>query len=902
MSVVTICRLHVHIEHVADISIIVLTISSVQSLKNCSVGEHLKEECHLLVHTRSTALKLFSRLTAEQVELVVLRTGIPSSPDLDICLHHEKAVLVRYPQLQRKCCNPFGKHKKPAKDSLRELSLETAKKFSKINISVIPGQKQCTSCRKEANRRLDQLKEAEHVSDEVNSQTANDSDNGSLCSEMDNEILREDLNTSLEEMDLSPVKLHAVAVHARATLCKRKFQQVQKKLKEEEEILKKQVAEVADVLPEELNPHENNEPEDIKELKKKAGDLDTLVGHMKDKIKTSNNRQKKQVLTMMPPSGSIKRAQNEFEVSEYMVREAKKLVEEKGSLELPDQKKGKGLSEDVVKAVKNFYCDDEYSRQMQGKKDCKSIGRNLHMQKRLLLCDLKELYAMFKKTYPDKKVGFSKFCSLRPKWCVLVGCSGTQSVCVCTIHQNVTLMLAAVKLEKDHREVMEMMVCSRSSKECMIHRCPNCPDTGVLEQYLNQQLKSENEEANQDSEEEEVHIQFQQWTNVDHSELVSHIRPVSEFISLLIEKLQALTTHSFIATSQAKYLKKVKEELRVDKVIVLGDFAENYKFIIQDEIQGFHWNKQSCTLHPIVTYHIKDNKLTERCLCFISDDLNHDTGFVHEVMKRSADFIKEEICPEVSKMYYFSDGCAGQYKNCKNFINLCLHEKDFSIECSWSFFATSHGKSPCDGVGGTLKCLTARASLQRPLADQILTPTAVFHYCKESVQGINVFLITTEEMEVARKQLKERFSSVTTLPGTRSFHHFVPLSESVMAAKWVSEDQVYAIEFDLIRGMKSKPGNSSADPKLSDFVVCAYDEKHWIGIVDAIDEEHDDIKVKFMHPCYPARSYNWPGRDDICFVPNVNVLCIIGAPVTVTGRQYKLNDEDIDTIEQELSK
>ena len=111
----------------------------------------------------------------------------------------------------------------------------------------------------------------------------------------------------------------------------------------------------------------------------------------------------------------------------------------------------------------------------------------------------------------------------------------------------------------------------------MIHHCPNCPDTGVLEQYLNQELKSENEEANQDSEEEEVHIQFQQWTNVDCSELVSHIRPVSEFISLLIEKLQVLTTHSFIATSQAKYLKKVKEELREDEVIVLGDFAENYK-------------------------------------------------------------------------------------------------------------------------------------------------------------------------------------------------------------------------------------------------------------------------------------------------------------------------------------
>jgi hypothetical protein len=36
----------------------------------------------------------------------------------------------------------------------------------------------------------------------------------------------------------------------------------------------------------------------------------------------------------------------------------------------------------------------------------------------------------------------------------------------------------------------------------------------------------------------------------------------------------------------------------------------------------------------------------------------------------------------------------------------------------WHFFATSHGKSACDGVGGTLKWLVAKASLQRPYNDQ----------------------------------------------------------------------------------------------------------------------------------------------------------------------------------------
>ena len=104
-----------------------------------------------------------------------------------------------------------------------------------------------------------------------------------------------------------------------------------------------------------------------------------------------------------------------------------------------------------------------------------SVARNTHMQKWLLLCDLKELYAAFKQNYPHLKTGFSKFCSLRPKWCVLVGCSGTHSVCVCTNHQNVILMLGAVNLDKDHHELMDMMVCSRDSKECMIHRCKNCP-------------------------------------------------------------------------------------------------------------------------------------------------------------------------------------------------------------------------------------------------------------------------------------------------------------------------------------------------------------------------------------------------------------------------------------------
>jgi hypothetical protein len=64
------------------------------------------------------------------------------------------------------------------------------------------------------------------------------------------------------------------------------------------------------------------------------------------------------------------------------------------------------------------------------------------------------------------------------------------------------------------------------------------------------------------------------------------------------------------------------------------------------------------------------------------------------------------------------------------------HEVDFGAPCAWHFFATSHGKSPCDGIGGTVKRLTARASLQRPLNHQILTPQDMFEFAQINMHGI----------------------------------------------------------------------------------------------------------------------------------------------------------------------
>ena len=44
-----------------------------------------------------------------------------------------------------------------------------------------------------------------------------------------------------------------------------------------------------------------------------------------------------------------------------------------------------------------------------------------------------------------------------------------------------------------------------------------------------------------------------------------------------------------------------------------------------------------------------------------------------------------------------------QYKNRKNFLNICKHKNDTDIDAEWHYFVTSHGKSVCDGLGRTIK-------------------------------------------------------------------------------------------------------------------------------------------------------------------------------------------------------
>ena len=125
--------------------------------------------------------------------------------------------------------------------------------------------------------------------------------------------------------------------------------------------------------------------------------------------------------------------------------------------------------------------------------------------------------------------------------------------------------------------------------------------------------------------------------------------------------------------------------------------------------------------------------------------MTHDVAMVYEVQKRIINYLKLQL-PNLKSVEYFSDGCAGQYKNRKNFYNLCHHKADLNGEAKWIFFATSHRKQLCDGIGGTVKRSVAKASLQRPYSKQILNPPMMFQHCKHAIKDVEFIYVQQHEL------------------------------------------------------------------------------------------------------------------------------------------------------------
>ncbi|XP_046591732.1 uncharacterized protein LOC124293708 [Neodiprion lecontei] len=475
-----------------------------------------------------------------------------------------------------------------------------------------------------------------------------------------------------------------------------------------------------------------------------------------------------------------------------MTRKAKILQSERGFGSSPDPRPSRTLCDDVVSHVVEFHCSDEISRIQPGQKDfvtLRDVDSSKHqVQKRFVLCDLTEAYTAFKQQHPNDKIGFRKFAELRPKQCILAGPTGTHTVCVRKIHQNVKLMLVAISaicqiFKRMYHDLIKQISCDSPNPLCYRGDCSSCASFDMVTHEMESLFDDNFVES----------ISYKRWTHTDRSVLETIAQETERFLETLKEQTIVLKKHDFIAKQQSAYLKDRKSRLQPGEFLVLGDFAENYAFVVQDEIQSFNWNNNQATIHPFVVYYVENEDLKHKSFVIISENLQHNTVAVHlfqkKLISRLFEFFGSEV---IKKMIYFTDGASAQYKNKSNFINLTHHFDDFNVEAEWHFFATSHGKSPCDGIGGTVKRFAARASLQRPNENHILTPRQLFEWSVSALKNITFDFCSNTAHEEDEKLLKPRLNQTITVEGTRRFHSFLPLSiKTVECRVYSSSDESF---------------------------------------------------------------------------------------------------------------
>ena len=140
----------------------------------------------------------------------------------------------------------------------------------------------------------------------------------------------------------------------------------------------------------------------------------------------------------------------------------------------------------------------------------------------------------------------------------------------------------------------------------------------------------------------------------DRTTLETLTKTREDFVDSLVENLLKLRRHDFIAKQQASFLVETKSKLKEGEVVVLGDFADNYSFVIQDAVQGFHWNNDQAIIHSFVVYHHRtpaQDRIDLLNFVVISDSLVHDAMAVHCFVRKLISFLSSII--PVKKIVFF---------------------------------------------------------------------------------------------------------------------------------------------------------------------------------------------------------------------------------------------------------
>ena len=383
------------------------------------------------------------------------------------------------------------------------------------------------------------------------------------------------------------------------------------------------------------------------------------------------------------------------------------------------KRRSDALTEDEVKEVADFY--DEITIPVANVRVIRKDGK----MKRMLPETLAHAHQKFT-AKKDRGISLSKFKKLRPSHILTVD-QGKFVQCLCEICTNLDEKVKALARKARDRGVtlnVELTVNGLSKAtlcpkddghqmDCIWRQCSNC---GVckLDDVLAPILAVKDEE-----------LKWATWKTVEKKRgrtsekrkcLVETTSTVDELLQEMKKECTKIPCHIFDANWQYQAFNQAKKNLPDHTVLMVLDFAENYRTSYQNEVQSAHWSYNQVTVHPLVCYYKCPNpqceEQTTESVVIISSDLIHDADAVKKYRAETLAYLTKKGV-KVDRVIEFTDGAASQYKSRKPF----LHISQSAVPTERCFFGSRHGKGPADGVSAVVKSAVTRAAKAGKIID-----------------------------------------------------------------------------------------------------------------------------------------------------------------------------------------
>lgn len=181
---------------------------------------------------------------------------------------------------------------------------------------------------------------------------------------------------------------------------------------------------------------------------------------------------------------------------------------------------------------------------------------------------------------PTQKISKSLFYSFRPSHIMLANFA-SRKTCLCSRHQNMSLKM---------RALINIGI-----------QCPKNPDDCIEQFETNESITTKIRDVDVDV------ITFKQWKRVQdgnkfrHKEVEEQL-PKDDFIALFDKDLTEFREHVARVQHQYKELRKLRENLPANELVVWMDFAENFQCVSVEEVQSAYCNAPAISLHTMVIY------------------------------------------------------------------------------------------------------------------------------------------------------------------------------------------------------------------------------------------------------------------------------------------------------------